>query len=55
MVFGSWLALLDTPHYLVADDKVGEEAFAVIREAMVKLKIVSSRSRALQPRARGAA
>jgi DNA end-binding protein Ku len=26
----------DTPHYLVADDKVGEEAFSVIRQAMVK-------------------
>lgn len=25
---------LDTPHYLVPNDKVGEEAFAVIREAM---------------------
>ena len=28
----------DTPHYLVPDDKVGEEAFSVIREAMVKSK-----------------
>src|SRR5438270_4590191 len=26
----------DEPHYLVPDDKVGEEAFSVIREAMVK-------------------
>src|SRR5437763_15369068 len=26
----------DKPHYLVPDDKVGEEAFSVIREAMVK-------------------
>jgi DNA end-binding protein Ku len=26
----------DTPHYLISDDKVGEEAFSVIREAMVK-------------------
>ena len=26
----------DTPHYLVPDDKVGEEAFSVIREAMSK-------------------
>jgi DNA end-binding protein Ku len=25
----------DTPHYLIPDDKVGEEAFSVIREAMV--------------------
>jgi DNA end-binding protein Ku len=24
----------DKPHYLVPDDKVGEEAFSVIREAM---------------------
>ena len=28
----------DTPHYLIPDDKVGEEAFSVIREAMVKSK-----------------
>jgi Ku protein len=26
----------DKPHYLIPDDKVGEEAFSVIREAMVK-------------------
>lgn len=26
----------DTPHYLIPDEKVGEEAFSVIREAMVK-------------------
>jgi DNA end-binding protein Ku len=26
----------DKPHYLVPDDKVGEEAFSIIREAMVK-------------------
>jgi DNA end-binding protein Ku len=26
----------DKPHYLVPDDKVGDEAFSVIREAMVK-------------------
>ena len=26
----------DTLHYLVPDDKIGEEAFSVIREAMVK-------------------
>jgi DNA end-binding protein Ku len=26
----------DTPHYLIPDDKVGEEAFWVIRQAMVK-------------------
>ena len=29
----------DTPHYLVPDDKVGEEAFAVIREAMRVSKV----------------
>jgi DNA end-binding protein Ku len=26
----------DVPHYLIPDEKVGEEAFSVIREAMVK-------------------
>jgi Ku protein len=26
----------DTPHYLIPDDKAGEEAFSVIREAMVR-------------------
>ena len=26
----------DSPHYLIPDEKVGEEAFSVIREAMVK-------------------
>jgi DNA end-binding protein Ku len=26
----------DAPHYLVPDDKIGEEAFSVIRKAMVK-------------------
>lgn len=30
----------DSPHYLVPNDKVGEEAFAVIREAMAKNKVV---------------
>lgn len=30
----------DTPHYLVPDSKVGEEAFAVIREAMKRTKTV---------------
>ena len=30
----------DKPHYLTPDDKVGEEAFAVIREAMVANKVV---------------
>ncbi|MDB5555132.1 MAG: Ku protein [Rhizobium sp.] len=30
----------DTPHYLVPDDKVGEEAFAVIRKAMTDNDVV---------------
>ena len=30
----------DTPYYLAPDDKVGEEAFAVIRDAMKKKKMV---------------
>lgn len=30
----------DTPHYLVPDGKVGEEAFSVIREAMKRTKTV---------------
>ncbi|MBL0375424.1 Ku protein [Rhizobium sp. KVB221] len=29
----------DKPHYLVPDDKIGEEAFAVIREAMSASKV----------------
>jgi Ku protein len=52
----------DTPHYLVPDDKVGEEAFSVIREAMVKAKtraisrvVLHHRERAvlLEPRDNG--
>jgi DNA end-binding protein Ku len=52
----------DTPHYLVPDDEVGEEAFAVIREAMVKSKthaisrvVLYNRERAvlLEPRDTG--
>lgn len=52
----------DKPHYLIPDDKVGEEAFAVIREAMIVNKVVGisrlvmyRRERAvlLQPRDRG--
>jgi DNA end-binding protein Ku len=52
----------DTPHYLVPDDKVGEEAFAVIREAMTDNDVVGisrlvmyRRERAvmLEPRDRG--
>jgi DNA end-binding protein Ku len=52
----------DTPHYLVPDDKVGEEAFSVIREAMVKSKtraisrvVLYRRERAvlLEPRDKG--
>jgi DNA end-binding protein Ku len=35
MVAASTVAA-DKPHYLVPDDKVGEEAFSVIREAMMK-------------------
>jgi DNA end-binding protein Ku len=31
---------LDTPYYLIADDKVGAEAFAVIRDAMARKKVV---------------
>jgi DNA end-binding protein Ku len=30
----------DTPHYLVPDDRVGEEAFSVIRDAMAATKTV---------------
>jgi DNA end-binding protein Ku len=53
---------LDTPYYLVPDDEVGEEAFAVIREAMKKRKVVGlarvvlyrrERILMLEPRARG--
>jgi DNA end-binding protein Ku len=29
----------DKPHYLVPDDKVGEEALSIIREAMVKSNV----------------
>jgi DNA end-binding protein Ku len=52
----------DKPHYLVPDGKVGEEAFAVIREAMAATKTVGisrlvmyRRERAvmLQPRGKG--
>jgi DNA end-binding protein Ku len=52
----------DKPHYLMPDDKVGEEAFAVIREAMAANKVVGisrvvmyRRERAvlLEPRDRG--
>jgi DNA end-binding protein Ku len=52
----------DTPHYLVPDDKVGEEAFSVIRDAMVKSKtraisrvVLYHRERAvlLEPRDKG--
>ena len=53
---------LDSPYYLVPDDKVAEEAFAVIREAMTRKKMVgigrvvlSRRERMLmlQPRGKG--
>ena len=52
----------DTPHYLVPDDKVGEEAFSVIREAMVTSDtraisrvVLNHRERAglLEPRDKG--
>lgn len=52
----------DKPHYLTPDDKVGEEAFSVIREAMATNKVVGisrlvmyRRERAvlLEPRDRG--
>lgn len=52
----------DTPHYLVPDDNVGEEAFSVIRGAMVKSKtraisrvVLYHRERAvlLEPRDKG--
>src|SRR5215203_6067523 len=52
----------DTPHYLIPDDKVGEEAFSVIREAMAKSDtraisrvVLHHRERAvlLEPREKG--
>lgn len=52
----------DTPHYLTPDDTVGEEAFAVIREAMastgtvgISRLVMYRRERAvmLQPRGKG--
>jgi DNA end-binding protein Ku len=52
----------DTPHYLVPDDKVGAEAFTVIREAMAASKtraisrlVLYNRERAvlLEPRDKG--
>ncbi len=53
---------LDRPHYLAPDDKVGEEAFAVIREAMAAADVAGiarvvlyRRERAvmLEPRGKG--
>lgn len=53
---------LDRPHYLAPDDKVGEEAFAVIREAMeasgvagIARLVLYRRERAvmLEPRGKG--
>lgn len=53
---------LDSPYYLAPDDKVAEEAFAVIREAMTKKKMVGigrivlarrERMLMLQPRDKG--
>jgi DNA end-binding protein Ku len=52
----------DTPHYLIPEDKVGEEAFSVIREAMVRSDtraisriVLNHRERAvlLEPRDKG--
>jgi DNA end-binding protein Ku len=52
----------DTPHYLIPEDKIGEEAFSVIREAMVRSAtraisrvVLNHRERAvlLEPRDRG--
>lgn len=57
----SWL-WQDTPYYLMPDDEVAQEAFAVIREAMVKTDtvgisrlVLARRERAvmLQPRGKG--
>ena len=57
----SWI-WYDKPHYLLPDDKVGEEAFAVIREAMstnqvagIARLVMYRRERAvlLEPRDRG--
>jgi DNA end-binding protein Ku len=53
---------LDSPYYLAPDDKVAEEAFAVIREAMTRKKMVGigrivlarrERMLMLQPRDKG--
>jgi DNA end-binding protein Ku len=53
---------LDSPYYLAPDDKVAEEAFAVIREAMARKKVVGiarvvlgrrERILMLQPRDKG--
>jgi len=53
---------IDSPYYLAPDDKVAEEAFAVIREAMTKKKMVGigrivlarrERMLMLQPRDKG--
>jgi DNA end-binding protein Ku len=53
---------VDSPYYLAPDDKVAEEAFAVIREAMTKKKMVGigrivlarrERMLMLQPRDKG--
>jgi DNA end-binding protein Ku len=53
---------LDSPYYLVSDDKVGAEAFAVIRDAMARKKVVGlarvvlfrrERLLMLEPRSKG--
>ncbi|KFC73180.1 putative DNA repair protein [Bosea sp. LC85] len=55
-------AYLDKPHYLMPDGDVGEEAFAVIREAMAASKLVGisrvvlyrrERALMLEPRGKG--
>src|SRR5437764_639695 len=44
---------LDSPYYLAPDDKVAEEAFAVIRDAMTKKKMVGIGRVVLNRRGRG--
>jgi DNA end-binding protein Ku len=41
----------DKPHFLLPDDKVGEEAYAVIRDAMASTKMVGISRVALSARA----
>jgi len=46
----STIAYRDTPYYLAPEDNVGQEAFAVIRDAMKKKKMVGI-GRVVMPRA----